>query len=83
MVRLDSAVPRFWKARLLGAKMVMFSAVSMKGAREALANAPPAAVRLNAEQVRVKSTGGMRNVSMVWMMPPLKAMSWDGVESSG
>lgn len=61
--------PMFWKASLLGAKIVRSGVVLTYSSREALTTAPPMAVRLNVGQVEMKFVGGIRKESREWTMP--------------
>lgn len=66
-----------WKASLLGANIVRSGAVSsVEAICGFLLTAPTRAVRPAACAVVETFWGGVRTVSMIWTMPPVKFVSY-------
>jgi hypothetical protein len=66
----------FWKASLLGQKIVTSERDSRGSTRFAEVAAPARAVKLPAIRVAEMLRGMSRSLSMMWMMPLSNSMSW-------
>jgi hypothetical protein len=78
-VRLPRAELMFWKAALLGAKMVKLGVVLTASVRLVALTAPRKALR-PASCAMVLTFGGIvRRLSMMWITPPSNAMSFESV----
>jgi hypothetical protein len=69
------AAPSFWKASLLGQKIVTSERASRGSTRLAAVAAPARAVKLPARRVAEMLRGMRRSLSMMWMMPLENSMS--------
>jgi len=75
VLRLPRAEPMFWKASLLGAKMVMFGVLLTVSNKSVALMAPRRATRSAAERVSAVFSGRVRTLSMMWITPPVKLTS--------